>query len=114
MFKAPFSFDGRIRRLEYGVGTIISTVAYYGVIFLGALIHPIIFVLYLPILWFAIAQGAKRCHDRGNSGWYQLIPLYGLWMLFADGDLGPNEYGDNPKGIGNEIPETAYKSVEGR
>jgi uncharacterized membrane protein YhaH (DUF805 family) len=46
-----------------------------------------------------LAQGAKRCHDRGNSGIWQIIPFYGLWMLFADGDLGRNEYGANPKGL---------------
>ena len=49
--------------------------------------------------YFLIAQGAKRCHDRGNTGWYQLIPFYGLWMLFGDGDIGTNNYGANPKGI---------------
>lgn len=52
---------------------------------------------YIPLIWFFLAQGAKRCHDRGNSGWYQLIPFYGFWMLFADGDAGVNNYGVNPK-----------------
>lgn len=55
----------------------------------------------IPAYWFAFAQGAKRCHDRDNSGWFQLIPFFGLWMLFADGFHGPNQYGNNPKGIGN-------------
>jgi uncharacterized membrane protein YhaH (DUF805 family) len=61
----------------------------------------IVGLAYIPMLWFLWAQGAKRCHDRGNSGWYQIIPLYGLWMLFADSDNGVNEYGENPKGVGN-------------
>ena len=47
-------------------------------------------------IWL-LTQGAKRCHDLGNSGWYQLIPFYGLWMLFAKGDDDINEYGANPK-----------------
>ena len=49
------------------------------------------------MLWFYIAQGAKRCHDRGNSGWYQIIPFYSLWMLFGNSDVGENEYGPRPK-----------------
>jgi uncharacterized membrane protein YhaH (DUF805 family) len=48
--------------------------------------------------WICLASGAKRCHDRGNSGLYQLIPFYGLWMLFGDGDHGSNHYGADPKG----------------
>ena len=103
MFKAPFSFDGRIRRTEYGVSMIIYIIAYYGILFLiGSTESPLILVLLIPVLWFAIAQGAKRCHDLGNSGWFQLIPFYGLWMLFQDSERGENKYGLNPKGIGNE------------
>ena len=52
----------------------------------------------LGILWIFFAIGAKRCHDRNNSGWYQIIPFYGAWMLFADGTPGTNKYGPDPKG----------------
>lgn len=104
MFKNPFSFDGRIRRTEYGISLIIYYIIVNGLEFLGfvqqglALINLLIII---PLIWFVLAQGSKRCHDRGNSGWYQIIPFYGLWMLFADSDYGLNEYGDNPKGKGN-------------
>ncbi|MBA4852639.1 DUF805 domain-containing protein [Emticicia sp. BO119] len=104
MFQAPFSFDGRIRRTEYGL----SYVVYMVVIFFIALILPntgaeiITLILYIPLVWFMLAQGAKRCHDVGNSGWYQIIPFYFLWLLFQDGEAGENGYGLNPKGIGNE------------
>ena len=109
MFKKPFSFKGRIRRTEYGL----SLVAYFVVALIlqftilkpnsqsggeGSLLY---FIFIVPILWIMLAQGCKRCHDRGNSGWYQLIPFYGFWMLFADSITGENEYGTNPKGIGN-------------
>jgi len=47
--------------------------------------------------WFLFAQGAKRCHDMNNSGWYQLVPFYILWMLFYQGTAGPNNYGPDPK-----------------
>jgi len=46
-----------------------------------------------------LAQGAKRAHDLGNSGYYQFIPFYGLWLIFQPGDSGINTYGENPKEI---------------
>lgn len=106
MFRNPFSFKGRIRRLEYGISCIIMAIV--NIIIQGILsvaensngsegLIVLYFVLLIPYCWFSFAQGAKRCHDRGNSGWYQIIPFYGLWMLFADGDIEANEYGECPK-----------------
>lgn len=116
MFKDPFSFKGRIRRSEYGISLIIYflTVVIVQVIGTGLIGSSssgystsdnngagplIIFILYIPLLWFLLAQGAKRCHDVGNSGWFQLIPLYFLWLLLQDGDVGINKYGSSPKAI---------------
>jgi len=105
MFKRPFSFKGRIRRLEYGLSLIIYYVyAIVAGILVGAMgayngtSEAIIDIVLIPAYWFMIAQGAKRCHDRGNSGWYQIIPFYGLWMLFGDGEEYENDYGLDPKG----------------
>ncbi len=108
MFQNPFSFDGRIRRTEYGISFIIYVIAavIVNVIMESGGGAAIIGLAYIPMLWFFWAQGAKRCHDRGNSGWYQIIPFYGFWMLFADSDNGVNEYGENPKGIGNQEQST--------
>lgn len=110
MFKNPFSFEGRIRRTEYGLSVIIMyAVAFIiGLIIVGAdMDEGMMYVFLIPVYWFMLAQGAKRCHDRGNSGWYQIIPFYGLWMLFAESDNGINEYGPNPKGIGNQEESTS-------
>ena len=96
LFSAPFSFDGRIRRLEYGISLIIYVFGYAFI--LGIMTQEsITSLLIIPMLWFLFAQGAKRCHDLGRSGWYQLIPFYALWMLFAEGDNFENEYGNSPK-----------------
>jgi uncharacterized membrane protein YhaH (DUF805 family) len=124
MFKNPFSFNGRIRRLEYGLSMIIY--------FVYALIAVVVmavtglmtetggtnemFIFYLicsPAIYFGLAQGAKRCHDRNNPGWYLLVPFYGFWMLFANGDIGPNEYGENPKGLNFDFedPETIKQNI---
>jgi uncharacterized membrane protein YhaH (DUF805 family) len=96
MFSAPFSFEGRIRRTEYGISLIIYFLAYVVILPLSDS-SSVFAIAYIPLLWFLWAQGAKRCHDRGNSGWYQLIPFYVLWMLFAEGDSNNNEYANSPK-----------------
>jgi uncharacterized membrane protein YhaH (DUF805 family) len=103
MFKNPFSFEGRIRRTEYGLSYLIYVFCIIVISFMSELggIAPVFILGIIPLIWFLLAQGAKRCHDRGNTGWFQIIPFYGLWMLFADSDHGDNEYGPNPKGIGN-------------
>lgn len=104
MFNKPFSFEGRIRRTEYGLSYLIYLAIYFGTTILmetDESFSIVFLIVAIPLFWFLFAQGAKRCHDRGNSGWYQIIPFYGLWMLFGESDYGPNEYGDNPKGQGN-------------
>ena len=100
MFREAFLFKGRIRRMEYGLSLIIYFVYYIIVTLIVVTINSaqLLILFLLPGLIFFWAQGAKRCHDIGNSGWFQLIPLYGLWMLFKDGIKGNNEYGINPKG----------------
>ncbi len=102
MFKAPFSFSGRIRRMEYGFSYILYVIVAVAFMFiLGENDQPLLLFLFLlPAVWFMLAQGAKRCHDLGNSGWFQIIPFYGLWMLFANSEYGTNKYGPNPKNIG--------------
>ena len=100
MFSNPFSFEGRIRRMEFGISWILFTV---GLQIIGLIQinetggYVIYYLLLIPILWFSLAQGAKRCHDIGTSGWWQFIPLYFFWLLFQKGHPGVNEYGPNPK-----------------
>ena len=58
----------------------------------------------LLAIWFSLAVGAKRCHDRGRSGWFQaimLIPIIGaIWLLielgFLKGTEGENRFGPDP------------------
>ena len=106
MFKHPFSFDGRIRRTEYGLSLIIYLVAYMILMGLAAIeevVGGIVgLIAIIPIVWFVWAQGAKRCHDIDRSGWMQIIPFYFLFLLFEDGKPGRNEHGTNPKEQGAE------------
>lgn len=121
MFKAPFSFSGRIRRIEYFlsgiIGSIVTGIAWalgIGTLLLGAssgsaggsaLGILIGFAAMIGGMWFTLAQSVKRLHDLNKSGWLILlflIPIVGaifaLYVLFADGTVGPNQYGDDPKG----------------
>lgn len=104
MFKNPFSFEGRIRRLEFGLSIIIQIILIVIVevisIPLGKAGPFIMLALLIPLYWFIWAQGAKRCHDLGKSGWWQLIPFYGLFMLFQNGEVGENIFGSDPKNPG--------------
>lgn len=99
MFKKPFSFEGRIRRTEYCLSLLIYLAAVGISMGISAATRGMGGVLLLPVIWFTLAQGVKRAHDLGNSGWYILIPFYGLWLMFAAGQTGSNEYGDDPKGF---------------
>ena len=105
MFQAPFSFNGRIRRSEFGFSFIIYVVCS---VFLDVIIKsenmPILNLVFIPVLWFIFSQGAKRCHDIGRSGYWQLNPFYTLWLLFQKGNADINEYGSNPKGFDDILP----------
>jgi uncharacterized membrane protein YhaH (DUF805 family) len=102
MFKNPFSFNGRIRRTEYGISYLIYMLLLIAMDTLLEDLEDLIgLLLYLAVLivsiWFLLAQGAKRCHDLGDPGWWQIVPLFGFWMLLKSGKLGRNEFGNNPK-----------------
>ena len=102
MFNNVFSFEGRIRRTEYGISFIILVFARVILSLMlfssgGENVNLAFFILMLPVRIFFFAQGAKRCHDVGISGWFQLIPLMPSYLIFGSGDQGPNKYGDDPK-----------------
>ncbi len=102
MIKKIFSFKGRISRTEYIVSYFLYLACYFLYLafynLLLEFVHSIISFSLLNILlfWFIASQSAKRCHDIGKSGWWQLIPFYFFWLLFKKGQSGENKYGKAP------------------
>ena len=101
--KNTFSFSGRARRTEYWIKYFVVSILGYVLEALSEAADGIgsailIIVLSVLMIWVGLAVGARRCHDLGHNGFWQLIPFYGIWMAFVNGQPGPNEYGDNPKG----------------
>jgi uncharacterized membrane protein YhaH (DUF805 family) len=45
-----------------------------------------------------IAVAVRRVHDQDKSGWFVLIPIYNIILMFLEGTRGPNRFGPDPKG----------------
>jgi len=108
-------FSGRARRAEYWFFVLINALisGALGLIEWITGLAPntessVLAGIYsLAVLIPAIAVTIRRLHDTGRSGWWMLlvfIPCIGLILLFfliQDSEQGGNQYGPNPKGIGN-------------
>jgi uncharacterized membrane protein YhaH (DUF805 family) len=98
MFKAPFSFKGRITRTEYIISTIVFLFVYGFSLPKMIRSEDLFVILFNVAAWFWLAQGAKRCHDFGQVGWIQIIPIINpivLWLF--QGSTGENQYGLDPR-----------------
>jgi uncharacterized membrane protein YhaH (DUF805 family) len=99
-------FTGRARRSEfwwfylaYVIASIVASIIDQAFGF------PILsLLLALGLLVPTLAVGARRLHDTGKSGWWQLIgivPIVGFIVLIVfyatEGHPGPNKYGPSPK-----------------
>lgn len=100
------NFTGRARRSEfwwfYLASILASIVAAIIDSIIGFPLFQIVVGLGLIVPQFAV--GARRLHDTGRSGWWQLIalvPLVGIILLIVwwatDGDPAPNQHGPSPK-----------------
>ena len=88
------NFEGRARRSEY----------WWFILFVNLVSMVTCGIASIVFLVPVIAVTARRLHDIGRSGWWQLIsfvPLAGAILLLIwtvqDSTPGTNEYGPNPK-----------------
>ncbi|BEU01299.1 membrane protein [Agarivorans sp. OAG1] len=101
-------FSGRARRKEYWMFILFYFIFGIAANIIDAIIGlPLLsLVLTLGLLIPSISIAARRLHDTGRSGWWQLIaliPLIGaiiLLIFLASDSHEDNNYGANPKGAG--------------
>lgn len=121
-------FEGRSRRSEYWLFALFQILLYIAMAVVGggaasllssagsedlagvvAAVLMVAFVIVMLGLFIpSLAVTVRRLHDAGFSGWWvllSLIPLGGLVVFIftvLDGTPGPNQYGADPKGRGDE------------
>jgi uncharacterized membrane protein YhaH (DUF805 family) len=98
-----FGFNGRINRAQYWLGTIGVNVVNWVVMLVmaGASALPagqnpaaalaaagsqlaMMLPLSVGVAWIAMALQVKRFHDRGQSGWWSVLPIVPMLFMFAD------------------------------
>jgi uncharacterized membrane protein YhaH (DUF805 family) len=107
-------FNGRARRSEYWYYVLFTVI----VAIVADIIDRIVgtndmfsnnglvgTIASLALLVPSLAVGARRLHDTGRSGWWQLIALtvVGIIVLivfYVQDSKGDNKHGPNPKGLG--------------
>ncbi len=98
-------FTGRATRKEYWMFVLFYIIIYIALAFVDVLIGTFILsaLFSLALLVPSISLAARRLHDTGRSGWWQLIsliPLIGVIIIIvflAQDSHDENEYGPNPK-----------------
>jgi len=119
-------FNGRAQRAEYWyfvlfnaiisivltmLDAVFGTLSPSGIGLLSGIYSLAVFIPY-------IAVGARRLHDIGKSGWWQLIaliPIVGAILLivwYATDSKEDNQYGPNPKGTKNPNSIANNDSIE--
>ena len=111
MLKKIFSFKGKIGRWEFFLTNLFIGIVNYPLTYtplageennidsISIVTLLCISILSVLSLWIYFAQGAKRCHDMGLNGFWQLIPFFPVAMIFIKGEDKDNKYGSVPTKI---------------
>ena len=98
-------FSGRATRTEYWMYALFYIIFYIVASLIDELLDTyfITSILSLALVIPSISVAARRLHDTGRTGWWQLIsliPLIGIIVLIVflvQDSHEDNEYGPNPK-----------------
>lgn len=104
------NFNGRARRKEYWMFTLIFLCIYYPLYFVGIyaqlpILSTIGLIFALALCIPSLAVGVRRLHDINKKGIYLLIgliPIVNFVLLYwfcKEGDKGENQFGPDPKAI---------------
>jgi uncharacterized membrane protein YhaH (DUF805 family) len=101
VLKKYADFNGRARRKEYWMFILVSIII--NVVLAIFSMDTVSMIFGLALLVPNISVGARRLHDTGRSGWWQLIyfvPLIGMVVMIVflvQDSHDDNDYGVNPK-----------------
>ncbi|KFZ37367.1 membrane protein [Shewanella mangrovi] len=107
-FKKYADFTGRARRKAFWMFALISFIVSIVLQVIDAAMGSFWLAAVYGLAAFLpnIAVAARRLHDTGRSGWWQLIaliPVIGWIVLLVfycqDSEPGENVFGANPKGV---------------
>ena len=105
-FSNYFNFQGRATRAEYWWWALFIVIADVLVNFIDAILGTgfIGSLFSLAILIPGLALGARRLHDIGKSGWWQLLwfAIIVGWIILLvwairQGNRGQNQHGPDPR-----------------
>ena len=96
-FSKYVTFTGRATRSEYWwfilfyvigavvLGFVAGMIGQVGIILLG--------LYYLGMILPILAVAIRRCHDADYKGWWILVPIMNIVLLFMGSTPGPNRFG---------------------
>ncbi len=98
-------FNGRAGKAEFWWFVLAVFVVNFVLSIVGGLTH-LYFLSFLSYAFLlpSLAAAVRRLHDTNRSGWWYLISLTGIGIIFliiwwvADGTVGENRFGPDPRG----------------
>ncbi len=115
-------FEGRARRSEFWYFQLFQYTVFFvlGIFSVTGILAVLIPVYMLASFIPNLAVSWRRLHDVGRSGlWYFIfcVPVVGIILMIIwmsqDSQPGNNQYGPNPKGIGNKRAYGGYPEGAG-